>query len=156
MKYMLTLIGEERRLERRHARGDEGREMAALGRVHDRAREAGAFVAGEGLQPSATATTVRIGDDDERIVTDGPFAETKEQLGGFYLIDVRRPRRGARVGEEDADARRRGRGPAGDGLRGGRRLERARAAERGALVADDRGRSSTACSGASRGGRSRP
>ena len=49
--------------------------------------EAGAFIAGEGLQESATATTVRVGDGDERVVTDGPFAETKEQLGGFYLIE---------------------------------------------------------------------
>ena len=49
--------------------------------------DAGAFLAGEGLQESATATTVRIGDGDERIVTDGPFAETKEQVGGFYLIE---------------------------------------------------------------------
>ena len=49
--------------------------------------DSGAYIAGEGLQPSATATTVRR-DGDERIVTDGPFAETKEQVGGFYLIDV--------------------------------------------------------------------
>ena len=48
---------------------------------------AGAFIVGEALQESATATTVRIGDDDERMVTDGPFAETKEQVGGFYLIE---------------------------------------------------------------------
>ena len=50
-------------------------------------RDAGAFIAGEGLQESATATTVRIGDGGERVVTDGPFAETKEQVGGFYLIE---------------------------------------------------------------------
>ncbi len=50
-------------------------------------REAGAMVAGAPLQPTATATTVRAR-DGERLVTDGPFAETKEQLGGFYLIDV--------------------------------------------------------------------
>jgi len=43
--------------------------------------------AGEALQPSATATTVRL-KDGERVVTDGPFAETREVLGGFYLIDV--------------------------------------------------------------------
>ena len=43
--------------------------------------------AGEALQPSPTATTVRL-KDGERVVTDGPFAETREVLGGFYLIDV--------------------------------------------------------------------
>jgi hypothetical protein len=41
---------------------------------------------GEELQPVATATTVRV-QDGETVVTDGPFAETKEQLGGFYLIE---------------------------------------------------------------------
>ena len=39
------------------------------------------------MQESATATTVRISDDGERLVTDGPFAETKEQVGGFYVIE---------------------------------------------------------------------
>jgi hypothetical protein len=42
---------------------------------------------GEHLQPIATATTVRVADGDT-LTTDGPFAETKEELGGFYLIDV--------------------------------------------------------------------
>jgi hypothetical protein len=42
---------------------------------------------GEALQDSKTATTVRV-KDGERVVTDGPFAETREVLGGFYLIDV--------------------------------------------------------------------
>jgi hypothetical protein len=45
------------------------------------------FVGGEGLQPSSTATTVRIQESGEPIVSDGPFAETKEQLGGYYLLD---------------------------------------------------------------------
>jgi len=44
-------------------------------------------VGGEQLQPSATATTVRV-DNGSTLTTDGPFAETKEVLGGFYLIDV--------------------------------------------------------------------
>jgi hypothetical protein len=47
----------------------------------------GAFVAGEGLQLD-TATTVSV-PNGERLVTDGPFAETKEQLGGFYLLDCK-------------------------------------------------------------------
>jgi hypothetical protein len=50
--------------------------------------EAGAFLGGEGLQPSATATTVKIdAAGGAPVVTDGPFAETKEQLGGFYLLE---------------------------------------------------------------------
>ena len=50
-------------------------------------REQGAYVDGAPLQPTATATTVRVR-NREQLVTDGPFAETKEQLGGFYLIDA--------------------------------------------------------------------
>ena len=43
---------------------------------------------GAELQPATTATTVRV-PNGERIVTDGPFAETKEQLGGFYVVDCK-------------------------------------------------------------------
>ena len=50
-------------------------------------RKAGAHVAGEALHPIDTAKSVRIRDGEE-LVTDGPFAETKELFGGFYLIDV--------------------------------------------------------------------
>jgi len=50
-------------------------------------READRFVAAEPLKTTDTATTVRIR-DGETLVTDGPFAEIKEHLGGFYLIDV--------------------------------------------------------------------
>ncbi|MEM9562799.1 MAG: YciI family protein [Actinomycetota bacterium] len=49
--------------------------------------EAGHMLGGEPLQPSGTATTVRVR-DGEALTTDGPFAETKEVLGGFYMIDV--------------------------------------------------------------------
>jgi hypothetical protein len=48
----------------------------------------GLFQAGEALTPTSTATTVRVV-DDEIVTTDGPFAETKEALGGFYLIEAR-------------------------------------------------------------------
>jgi hypothetical protein len=51
-------------------------------------RENGQFEAGEALQPTSTATTVRV-ENGRTITTDGPFAETKEQLGGFYLVDCR-------------------------------------------------------------------
>ncbi len=49
--------------------------------------DAGVKVGGEALQGLETATTVRVR-DDERVVTDGPFAETREVIGGFYLLDV--------------------------------------------------------------------
>jgi hypothetical protein len=50
-------------------------------------REAGKYLGGNPLQPVATASTVRVR-EGKRLVTDGPFAETKEQLGGYYLIDA--------------------------------------------------------------------
>jgi hypothetical protein len=87
MKYMLTIFGDEGGMddaspeEQQHA-------IEAWNSITEEMKDKGVFEAGEGLQPSATATTVRgIGDGDPT-VTDGPFAETKEQLGGFYLIDV--------------------------------------------------------------------
>ncbi|MEE8306087.1 MAG: YciI family protein, partial [Gammaproteobacteria bacterium] len=50
--------------------------------------EGGVYVSGEPLQPIATATTVRVRDGQTQ-TTDGPFAETKEQLGGFYLLECK-------------------------------------------------------------------
>ena len=50
-------------------------------------QQAGKFVAGDALQPVATATTVRVR-DGQVLHTDGPFAETREQLGGYYLIEA--------------------------------------------------------------------
>jgi hypothetical protein len=49
--------------------------------------DSGNYKGGEQLQPTAKATTVRIR-EGKRLVTDGPYAETKEQLGGFYMIDA--------------------------------------------------------------------
>ncbi|WP_174551873.1 YciI family protein [Herbidospora mongoliensis] len=51
-------------------------------------REAGIFVSGESLAEQALATSVTIGESGERVVTDGPYAEAREVLGGFYVIDV--------------------------------------------------------------------
>jgi hypothetical protein len=86
MKYMLTIAGPE--IDWSEITPEQMREsMAGWDAYTAELRAAGAFVAGEGLQPSATATTVRFA-GDERITVDGPFAETKEQIGGFYLIDV--------------------------------------------------------------------
>ena len=48
----------------------------------------GNYIAGEALQPTATATTVRIR-DGKTLTTDGPFAETREQLGGFYMVEAK-------------------------------------------------------------------
>ena len=86
MRYMLILIGEE---------GDWGDPTPEeLKESIDRWTQygkdlvdAGAFVSSEGLQESATAKTLHVGAPPDGLVTDGPFAETKEQVGGFYVIE---------------------------------------------------------------------
>ena len=50
--------------------------------------QSGHFKAGDGLQPTTTATTVRVR-DGKTLTTDGPFAETREQLGGYYLVEAK-------------------------------------------------------------------
>jgi hypothetical protein len=60
--------------------------FAAHGSFAEEAGKAGALLGGEGLEPTAAATTVRVR-DGERMLTDGPYAETKEQLGGYYLLE---------------------------------------------------------------------
>ena len=60
---------------------------AAYGAFTEEIRVKGVMVGGDQLAPSTTATTVRVR-DGETLVTDGPFAETKEQLGGYYLIEA--------------------------------------------------------------------
>ena len=60
--------------------------MKGYGDFGQKVNQDGKFVSGEALQPAATATTVSVR-DGKTTVTDGPFAETKEQLGGYYLLD---------------------------------------------------------------------
>jgi hypothetical protein len=63
-------------------------EMAAYNDFTRETRERSQFVAGEALEPTSTATSVRV-QDGRTVVTDGPFAETKEALGGFYLLECK-------------------------------------------------------------------
>jgi hypothetical protein len=86
MKYVLALFADESGWEDVTPE-DMKAGMAPWSQFEQELADAGANLAGEGLQPSSTASTVKVGEGDERIVTDGPFAETKEQLGGFYLLE---------------------------------------------------------------------
>jgi hypothetical protein len=63
-------------------------EMKAYAAFTEDIRKRGLMQAGEALEPTATATTVRV-QDGRTVTTDGPYAETKEALGGFYLVDAR-------------------------------------------------------------------
>ena len=60
---------------------------AAWPRYSKALKDAGVFVGGAGLQPPDTATTLKF-HEGQRLVQDGPYADTKEQLGGFFMIDV--------------------------------------------------------------------
>jgi hypothetical protein len=86
MRFMLTLIGPEGGWDdiTPEQMADEMKNWEVFGK---QAVEAGAFIAGDGLQPTSEGKTVRGGRDEERVVTDGPFAESKEQIGGFYLLE---------------------------------------------------------------------
>ena len=66
---------------------ESGAMFAEYMKFTDDIRKSGRFLAGAPLQPTPTATTVRVR-DGKRLTTDGPFAETKEQLGGYYLVDA--------------------------------------------------------------------
>jgi hypothetical protein len=87
MKYALTIYRDESGLE---SASEEQRAATtqAYMELTQEMEASGALLAGEGLYPTQTATTVRVR-DGERTVTDGPFAETKETLGGFYLLDCK-------------------------------------------------------------------
>src|SRR5215203_2886654 len=80
MKYLCLVYLEQEKL-----RAVPDRECQACG---DGFRKSGLLVAAEALEPVATAATVRVRNGKTTVV-DGPFAETKEQLAGFYLIDAR-------------------------------------------------------------------
>ena len=84
MKYMLLIYGNEHALSEAE-REECYRESAQL--AHE-INEAGQFLATAPLHPTAMATSVRVR-DGKRLVTDGPFAETREQLGGYFLIDAK-------------------------------------------------------------------
>lgn len=85
MRYMLLFYDEEPTTPPSQAEMDA--EMAKWYTYDSAVREAGIFVSSEALQPSQTATTLRL-KGEERIVTDGPYAETREVLGGYYVVDV--------------------------------------------------------------------
>ena len=86
MKYLMSFIVEEVGME--EASPDEMREaMKRWSAYDDEATDEGALIACEPLEGSSTAKTMHVRDEGERIVTDGPFAESKEQLGGFCLLE---------------------------------------------------------------------
>jgi hypothetical protein len=86
MRYILMIHGDESAM--RDARPEDMQGMMAAYDAYTRAmKEAGAFLGGERLHPSSTATVVRM-KDGKTSVLNGPYAEIKEQLGGYYVIEA--------------------------------------------------------------------
>jgi hypothetical protein len=86
MRYMLLIYEDERHYATMTPKDLEAN-MGEWFAYTDAMKKAGAHQAGEPLQPTRAASTVRV-KAGKTITSDGPFAETKEQLGGFYIVDV--------------------------------------------------------------------
>jgi len=84
MQYMLLIYIDEKALTEE----DRAKCYQESGRYAHTLNQRGKFIATAPLQPTSTATSVRR-QTDSALVTDGPFAETREQLGGFFLIDAK-------------------------------------------------------------------
>ena len=87
MKYMLLCYGDERGWDKLSA--TQQQQIIEETRQHvEQIKSSGHYLSAAALHPTSMATSVRVR-EGKRLVTDGPFAETKEQLGGFYLIEAR-------------------------------------------------------------------
>jgi hypothetical protein len=86
MKYMLLIYGDEAGIQ---SASEEtvGQMIAAYGAYTEAMKKAGVHVDSSRLRPTASGTTVRVANGKTEVL-DGPYAETKEQLGGYYMIDV--------------------------------------------------------------------
>ena len=87
MKYLCLIYDEEKKVGSM-SKSESDAFMGEYFAFTEGIRKSGHYVAGEALQPVQTATTVRVR-NGKVSTTDGPFAETKEQLGGFYMIEAR-------------------------------------------------------------------
>jgi len=86
MQYMLLIYGDQNGWQSR-SEEENNQLMQDYYRFTEDLQKSGSMVGGDALEPTQTATTVRVR-NDETLTTDGPFAETKEQLGGYYIVDV--------------------------------------------------------------------
>jgi hypothetical protein len=87
MKYML-LIHDSEKVWGTLSQDEQQQIMADYRRFSDEIKATGQYLAGSQLQPTSAATSVRVR-NGKRVVTDGPFAETREQLGGYYLVEAK-------------------------------------------------------------------
>ena len=85
MKYLALIYGNET-ADMSRPEGEQQAEMQEYFVYTEEIQKAGVMAAGEALHPTSTATTIRIR-EGKLTTTDGPFAETREQLGGYYVLD---------------------------------------------------------------------
>ncbi len=86
MQYLLLIYGNEAGMQAA-SKADIEQMVAAYGAYTEAMKKAGVLAGANRLQPTASASTVRVTDGKSKVL-DGPYAETKEQLAGYYLIDV--------------------------------------------------------------------
>jgi hypothetical protein len=86
MKYVLLIYANEAAMLAT-SKEETDKRVAAYSAYMDAMKSAGVLVGGDRLQPTTSATTVRIADGKTKVLN-GPYAETKEQLGGYFLIDA--------------------------------------------------------------------
>ncbi len=103
MKYLCLIYDEESKMAAR-PKSESDAFMGEYFTFTQGITSGGQFVAGEALEPVHTATTVRIR-NGKVTTTDGPFAETKEQLGGFYLIEAKDLNEAIQIGSRIPSAR---------------------------------------------------
>ena len=103
MQYM-CLIYDDELVFQNMGEDERNQVFGEYGTFTESIRASGEYVAGDALQPTSTATTVRIR-DGKTLVTDGPFAETKEQLGGYYLVDAKDMDEALKIAERIPSAR---------------------------------------------------
>jgi hypothetical protein len=87
MKYMLLIHQDERGWDRL-SEAERQQIYGEYRKFSEELKASGRYLAGSELHPTAAATSVRVR-DGKRLVTDGPFAETREQLGGYYLVNAK-------------------------------------------------------------------
>jgi len=87
MKY-LCLIYDDESIWQQMSQDEMGKMLGEYNAFGDDIKASGHYLGGHALQPTTTATTVRVR-NGKTITSDGPFAETKEQLGGFYMIEAK-------------------------------------------------------------------
>jgi len=87
MKYVLLIYHDEQIWEG-HTEAERQEIYAEYRQLRDELTSQGKFLTGDQLQPASTASTVKVR-ETQRLITDGPFTETREQLGGFFLIEAR-------------------------------------------------------------------